>query len=825
MISNKFILLVIFFSTISATPLETVYRFGQNRQRINSSQFYGSQRPDFDEEANCVRLDSEPISIPKEFTWCTWYYLDVIPTPKYMNMVFFDMTSSSKGPRSWLEEFYMSNKSWGDIRAQVPTSCCSKSENNGTLVHLMSFYLYGGDKPYSRWGWWPNLLRNIPPVMHKWQSVCIGQNRATGYVVLYHDGEIVEETEIAYADGRETYEDHLKATFSPSSHLATDIFIGCQTAYWWYWNSFGRITRTNWFSRILSHNEMVQMTTCSGTRLKGDLINWDTAAWTVHGSDVQKILTPMEEICPQKNFGALYIPARISRPDAYSLCRKLGGQVISIRNEEDMKNATTFMSGVSWKQYAAGFGTWNGEVGFWSTLEDLDLDQAWVNHYTGELADHDLVRWAAWFPDSYGTRRCSTFSYYHGDPRFVLNVPGWPEKLYQQETVLLKTTTHQGIESVVCSGGSPGYSRLVVRLRGLCPRTDYDTDYVWAWERVPGYGTKSPLVFMGMFNGTIEFSKSDNTWKIIPGRPSSTGSSITVYATEASLALGTHRVLVDNDPCTQGMKDKHLTITISYCKEDQFTCSDGHCVSLDQRCNNIADCPDLSDEVECTIVSLGEDYMRDYAPVSVDQEYEIIKVPVNVSVDILEILSVDEKAGTLDISFQLSLTWYDPRITFVNLKTDANLNTLTEVEKADVWKPVLLFQNTKHKLTTVTDDDVLATVARQGSFTVSGIEDPVHASFFTGQENPLTFSRTYNIPFTCQFDLAWFPFDSQECTMVLRPRGNSGEYVFLHALWFTYLGQEDLSVYYIKDFKYMERTSAGIKEVKGNKHRNIPHGR
>jgi hypothetical protein len=253
----------------------------------------------------------------------------------------------------------------------------------------LSFYLYGGDKPYSRWGWWPNLLRNIPPVMHKWQSVCIGQKRDTGYVVLYHNGKIVEETEIAYADGRETYEDHLKAIYAPSSHMATDIFIGCQTAYWWYWNSFGRITRTNWFSRILSHNEMVQMTSCSGTRLKGDLINWDTAAWTVHGNNVQKILTPTEEICPKTNFGAVYIPGRINRLDAYGLCRKLDGRIISILSEDDMRNATTFMSGVSWKNDAAGFGAWNGEVGYWSTLEDLDLDQEWFDHYTGEVANQD----------------------------------------------------------------------------------------------------------------------------------------------------------------------------------------------------------------------------------------------------------------------------------------------------------------------------------------------------------------------------------------------------------------------------------------------------
>ena len=144
------------------------------------------------------------------------------------------------------------------------------------------------------------------------------------------------------------------------------------------------------------------------------------------------------------------------------------------------------------------------------------------------------------------------------------------------------------------------------------------------------------------------------------------------------------------------------------------------------------------------------------------------------------------------------------------------MNTLQEVEKSEIWKPVLLFKNTKSQLTTLTDENVLATVTREGQFVHSKMEDPVEANFFTGQENYLTFSRTYDIPFTCQFDLSWYPFDSQECTMILRPRGNTGLYVFLHAFQFKYSGKEDLAIYFIKDFKFMEKTLGSIKEVKGD---------
>lgn len=35
------------------------------------------------------------------------------------------------------------------------------------------------------------------------------------------------------------------------------------------------------------------------------------------------------------------------------------------------------------------------------------------------------------------------------------------------------------------------------------------------------------------------------------------------------------------------------------CHSDQFRCTDGRCLSLDQRCNGVADCADHADEWGC----------------------------------------------------------------------------------------------------------------------------------------------------------------------------------------------------------------------------------
>ena len=53
------------------------------------------------------------------------------------------------------------------------------------------------------------------------------------------------------------------------------------------------------------------------------------------------------------------------------------------------------------------------------------------------------------------------------------------------------------------------------------------------------------------------------------------------------------------------------------------------------------------------------------------------------------------------------------------------------------------------------------TVAREGSFTRSKIEEVDEAEIFEGAENTLTLNQTYTHEFQCQYKLQRYPFDSQ----------------------------------------------------------------
>ena len=62
---------------------------------------------------------------------------------------------------------------------------------------------------------------------------------------------------------------------------------------------------------------------------------------------------------------------------------------------------------------------------------------------------------------------------------------------------------------------------------------------------------------------------------------------------ETSLLLGVHMFdfsRVVDDPCTSSLASKLVRVKVTSCGSGQFTCNDGQCVSIDERCNQISNC-------------------------------------------------------------------------------------------------------------------------------------------------------------------------------------------------------------------------------------------
>ena len=153
------------------------------------------------------------------------------------------------------------------------------------------------------------------------------------------------------------------------------------------------------------------------------------------------------------------------------------------------------------------------------------------------------------------------------------------------------------------------------------------------------------------------------------------------------------------------------------------------------RCDQKTDCSDISDEKGCKLVVIDEkNYLKDKTP---------NEAVVKIKIELLEILEIGEIKMLLSTQFKLHMQWFDPRLTYYNLKDNQILNSLVADERQRIWTPSLIFDNTNRKIRTQTDDESLISVKREGNFTRNSINEVDNVYVYQGGGNPLDMTRVY----------------------------------------------------------------------------------
>ena len=679
---------------------------------------------------------------------------------------------SCPGKASTLKDVHTYSLLKYDIRASLPSSftiCVSvlvTTDNfDPPLFNLLgndgqswfsAMILQLGKKWYGRHFYYPtlnqyaktNTMRMFP---NQWVRSCIALNTVSGLVQWVARGELMDNRTFP------------EITNNVPTDLSGKVILGsCYFTTDAVWvQSSNKLTKLEIFSSALAVEKMTEFTTGMGCGYDGDYLGWDEMEWNFHGGAKIEHLEA-KETCTVQPFD--YYAASRDWRSCMQFCQNLGGS-----------RAPAVNSLQQWERLRS-FAREKILSGFWLPIHDEQNEGTWRDFYSQRVLNFTLP-WLENEPNGGTSQNCA----------FAVNSV-WRD-MYCKEHI-----------ACVCQR-QPSFH---MRLRGLCANSAVDKYY----QPMNDYSDFAKWKLVGFTNSAVVYDEKNKIWKL-----SVTGSNVfgNAFAAHNTYLLGKQRWDIDNDiNCNiEGEESEGIRLLkLTGCNTTgQFTCDDGQCVTMDQRCNQHPDCRDRSDETNCKILVLVRGYNKNVPPVPVDDKSNGT-VKVSVSLDILKLVDIDEEDYSIEIQFSINLKWVEDRATYQNLKERQSLNAFTQENIEKLWLPKVIYENTDQKestrLGTQWEWETSVEVERNTIGTQAGLETVDETELFEGKENRLVMFQTYTHDFQCIFDLKKYPFDTQTCSIDMAMGSQDWTSVSLIPDQLNMKQKLEMAIFIIKDWRFEE---------------------
>ena len=550
----------------------------------------------------------------------------------------------------------------------------------------------------------------LPLQPHAWSHACTTVDAESGLVMVVINGILIVNEIIK----RKDFIDNIPIVFQ------NNLIIGAQMDMFGAVSSFTQseasVSNVNIFSVPLTSQQMAIITT-TGQFMDGDIVSWSSATWSFFGDVV--------EVSDEHGSQSSHFPHLYKMGEGFhrwevctSLCPRIqpGGRLPLTRHAEEAR------------QLAKQAGHPDSNDWIWAPFR---------HQSPGIFSNMPPDLWVPGQPNGGIKQQCTFWKGSSLDGRlYDLECIWWAKKL-----------------QCLCQ-----FDRNpLLRLRGLCPGSAIDTHFILMT-------VNGSLVFKGLTGTDIQFQTTTSEWMIKINLKNTTA---LTSADETSFTLGRHEWTIVGGACYKS-KLHTRQLKMSACSpRGEFTCEDGQCVTMEQRCDQIANCNDKSDERNCQLLVTEEGYNRKVPPFTLRSgESATLPVQLYISIDLLKIVDMDERIHKIGFQFQIILEWRENnRVVYNNLKHDTSMNALSDNDIQRLWLPLVIYDNTDQKEATRLgmgyEWNTPITVIREGNFKRSDQEVVDETEIFKGGENTLFMQQVYTWQFQCKYDLKDYPFDTQ----------------------------------------------------------------
>lgn len=437
------------------------------------------------------------------------------------------------------------------------------------------------------------------------------------------------------------------------------------------------------YEDVLPMTELTDFTVCglssSNTLPQVDFSNLqeDFEIWNVDFEEDYE-----RNLCETKtNFTAIFTEHR-NFDDSRLLCNISGGQLVVPMNEAEKWSL--------FNKFVSNSDSCNdlSIIAYWLGVRGRLETQTWQHYVTDVPLTHKDFRAGNGLPIE-KPNTCIAFAGTNGTAAF--NQGKWSAVSCEEE---LCSVCH--------------FEELpTLRARGLCRQSLFDRHYILTYEN-------NSVRFEGTHYSRItkhppqEDQSIDSSifgfWKLERLDQPSVQARMRMK-NPTGYPVGLNTWVVKNDMCG----DSEVLLMLTICKNNQFSCSNGGCVDINQRCDQELDCIDGSDEKDCYFIDIPPGYDQNSPPSRTTSD-KPVKVEFHIVIQSIRTFDLSKFKFISEV--EVSLSWFDDRLEFLHLNYASELNKVN-YRKYEPWIPELEFLGDEDTTSDATERRSYLTIHRR----------------------------------------------------------------------------------------------------------------